>query len=249
MNVLIPGGSGGIGSATARAVALRGAWPIIGYCVNRTAAESIIRQIGCGDVLHLDFRGRCDLAGVTHRLIDAVVYCAGMASAHASLTVASDAEIDSLLAVHALGPLRMTLALAAAGQLRTAIFVLSTAALQHTGGPYALSKAAGLMVARQLQRELSATHTAVHGVAPGWTETAMASFVARTSGRDLADIRADHLDGRLLLPDEVGDLCADLAMADPMYPSGRLVCWDRRTSRTPRWLDLNPAPTEREMPA
>jgi hypothetical protein len=67
----------------------------------------------------------------------------------------------------------------------------------------------------------------------------MASAAAKASGRCLNEIRSGHLDDRILRPDEIGELCAELLFDTPARPGGHLVVWDRRDSRDPAWLGLD----------
>jgi NAD(P)-dependent dehydrogenase (short-subunit alcohol dehydrogenase family) len=239
MNVLVVGGSGGIGAAVVRACARRGLHPVVTYRTNQTGAETAVQETGCGETLYLDLlRSDIGLEGSLPQ-VEVVVHCAGIASTRRSLIESSDTEIAELLEVHALGPLRLTRALLMSGSpLRSAVFVLSTAVACGGGGPYALSKVAGLAVCKLLADEFRPRGIAVHAVAPGWTETEMAATAAARAGRTLADIRAGHLDGRLLQPDEVGEACVRLAVDLPPDSSAQLVWWDRRSSREPVWLAL-----------
>lgn len=244
MNILIVGGSGGIGAAVARACAPRGLQPIVAYRTNRRGAEAAVRLVGQGEVLCLDLlRGDFGLEGSLPR-VEAVIHCAGVASTRRSLLDSSNAEIADLLEAHALGPLRLTRALMTAGSpLRSAVFVLSTAVSCLGGGPYALSKAAGLAMCKLLAAELRPPGIAVHAVAPGWTETEMAATAAVRAGRTLADIRAGHLDGRLLSPEEVGEACVRLAVDLTPGTPAQLLWWDRRSSREAISLALDDALT------
>src|SRR5690242_8411303 len=124
--VLITGGSGGIGAATARACAARGAWPVIGYCADRLAAEAVVAQCRAGEILHLDLS--CDNFSVLDSTpeISQLVHCAGRLSSERSLLAASEADLHSLFDVHLFGPLKVTQRLIAAGSpLKHVLFVLS----------------------------------------------------------------------------------------------------------------------------
>ncbi len=238
--VLITGGSGGIGAAAVRACAARGAWPIAGYCAHRSGAEEAISKCGGGEILHVDLaRDDLGIAGALPR-VDRLVHCAGRLSTERSLLAASTDEVHALFEVHLFGPLRLTERLLAAGSpLKHVLFVLSSAAACRGSGPYALSKAAALAACKLLARELAPRGIQLTALVPGWTDTAMAAAAARASQRDMEKIKAQHLDGRILSADEVGELCAQLLFdAAPPTP-GRLVVWDRRDSREPVQLDFD----------
>lgn len=238
--VLITGGSGGIGAAVARACAARGAWPIVGYCGRRQAAVETVAQCAAGEILALDLK-REDL-GLAGPLPAAnkIVHCAGLHSPERSLLAASAADLQSLFAVHVFGPLRLTQALLAAGApLDHVLFVLSSAAGCRGSGPYALSKAAALAACKLLARELAPRGVRLTAVVPGWTDTPMAEAAARDAGRSLDEIRAQHLDGRILAADELGPWCAELLFDAPAQSPAELIVWDRRDAREPVRLDFD----------
>jgi NAD(P)-dependent dehydrogenase (short-subunit alcohol dehydrogenase family) len=239
--VLITGGSGGIGSAIARACAARGLWPIVAFARNQHAALDVVSECGAGETACIDLRDAdwnldmlCD--------VDSVVHCAGLYSHQRSLLGSDRREILDLLEVNALGPLRLTEALLKGGApLRHSVTVLSTAVSCRGGGPYALSKAASLAVCKLLACELAPRGIRVHAIVPGWTETSMAAAAASISGRTLDDVRADHPDKRLLEPDEIGRLAADLLLDSDAHDEGQLILWDLRDSREPVWTTLGNA--------
>lgn len=239
MRVLIVGGSGGIGSATALACARKNWWPIIGYHSNPLNAQHVLNQSGLGEIIFLNLLEEDCGAPNGLPVVDAVVHCAGAASQNDNLLDAPEDTLKKLLDLHALGPLRITRAVASGSpQLRTVIFILSSAAADRGGGPYTFSKLVGLSVCKLLAVELNGRGVCVHAVLPGWTETAMAMKAATLLGRSLADIRMGHIDGRLLEPSEVGTLCVDL-LAKCLGERGQLVWWDRRVSREPLFLRLD----------
>ncbi|HUY31672.1 MAG TPA: SDR family oxidoreductase [Pirellulales bacterium] len=237
--VLISGGSGGIGGAMALACAARGAWPLVGYCANERLARETVRRGGAGETVRIDLeREDLGLAGCLPAA-GAVVHCAGAYIGQRSLAQSSSAEVRRLLEINALGPLRLTQALLTqAPGLRHVVFVLSTAVACRGTGPYPLSKAAGLAVCKLLANELTPRGIRVDAIVPGWTDTEAARSIARATGRSLDEIRSQHLDGRILAPSEVGELCAQLLFDVSARPGGHLVVWDRRDARNPVWLGL-----------
>jgi NAD(P)-dependent dehydrogenase (short-subunit alcohol dehydrogenase family) len=235
--ILITGGSGGIGAAVAAACAARGAWPIVGYRDHETQANELVRRCGSGETLRIDLQS--DDLGLAAGLpeADAVVHCAGSYAAERSLLEADADELVRLLQVNALGPLRLTRALLAQRTgIRHVVFVLSTAVACRGTGPYALSKATALAVSRLLSVELSPLGVRVDSIVPGWTNTAMARAAAQATVGGLDNVCAAHLDGRILEPEEIGELAAELMFDAPARPGGHLVVWDRRDSRDPVWL-------------
>jgi 3-oxoacyl-[acyl-carrier protein] reductase len=238
--VLIAGGSGGIGGAVARACARRGAWPLVGFCGNEQGARQTVADCGRGETFSLDLRLDDFGRGGDLPQVDAVVHAAGAISERRTLLGSGDAEMLQLLAINAIGPLRLTRALLAAGSPLTQIlFVLSTAVACRGSGPYAVSKVAALAIAKLLAGELERSGARVHAVVPGWTETAMAGSAAEASGRDLDAIRALHPQGRILHPDEIGLLCARLLFEPPLCDASQVALWDRRIAPDPIWRGMD----------
>jgi NAD(P)-dependent dehydrogenase (short-subunit alcohol dehydrogenase family) len=126
-------------------------------------------------------------------------------------------------------------------RLRQIIFVLSSAIACRGAGPYALSKMAGLAVAKLLSVELAERQIVVDVVVPGWTETPMAELAARATGRTLADVRAEHPGNRILTPADIAELTAGLVFDRPAGQPSQFVVWDLRTSREPQRCDLKDA--------
>ena len=239
--VLITGGSGGIGSAVARACAAHDWWPIVGYSSDEQSANKTVDACGRGEALALNL---LDDHWDLDRLADvsAVVHCAGLYSTQRTLLGSNREETQRLLEVNALAPLRLTEALVErSAPLAQAVFLLSTAVSCRGGGPYALAKATALAGCKLLADELAPKGMRVHALVPGWTETPMAAAAAEASGRTIAAIRASHPDGRLLEPDEIGELVADLLSENPPRETGQLIVWDLRDSREPIWTTLNHA--------
>src|SRR5437763_731459 len=59
-DVLVVGGSGGIGSAICRLLAERGWRPVVGYAGHAEAAQTIARETG-GEILRLDLGSEADI--------------------------------------------------------------------------------------------------------------------------------------------------------------------------------------------
>lgn len=236
--VLITGASGGIGAAVARACAERGAWPIVGYCRGAERAAAVVKSCGRGEIFRLDLaQPDLGLAGDLPAA-DAVVHCAAAYAPRRTLLDCPAETLEHLLTVNATAPLRLTGMLGERQHLENAVFILSSAAFCRGGGPYALSKAAALAACRLLEGELAVRGGRVDAIVPGWTDTPLAQAAADAAGKSLATIAADHIQGRLLMPDELAALCAKLLFDMPPASRGQLVVWDRRDSAEPVWQPL-----------
>ena len=238
-HVLIVGGSGGIGSAIARECASAGAWPIVGYHSRADLAERVVLECDRGEIVHVDLRNREFQQAQRLRRVDTVVYAAGLYLPRRDLLTATDDELELSIDVNMLGPIRLIRALLEEGhQVRDVIFILSTASFGRGGGPYALSKVGELGLCRLLFNELTPRGTRVNAIAPGWTDTPMAARAAAAVGLTLDEVRARHIGRRILMPNQIGELCGKLLFQKSCEVSGRLAIWDRRDSPDPVWLRL-----------
>jgi 3-oxoacyl-[acyl-carrier protein] reductase len=185
--VLVTGASGGIGSATARALAAEGARVAVHYHSNREAAEWLAAQIG-GVALPADLRDEAQ----ADALVPAAVSALGRLDAcvaNAGVWPADDVPLASL----SLDRWRATL-----DANLTATFLTARAYLRHveatgagslvlvgsTAGrfgeaghaDYAAAKAAigqGLLLSLKNEIVRSAPRGRVNAVAPGWTVSPM----------------------------------------------------------------------------
>ncbi|HEV3339719.1 MAG TPA: SDR family oxidoreductase [Pirellulales bacterium] len=241
---MISGGSGGIGGAIARQCAAKGAWPIVGYLRHQDRANEVVRRCGRGKTCRIDLRDRVlDVPAA-----DAVVHCAAAYSPAQSLLDSSDELVAELLEVNLLGPLRLSRAAVAAGELKRIVFVLSSASFCRGTGPYALSKGAELALCRLLANELAPRGVRVDAIVPGWTDTPMARQAAVARGSDLAEVARQHPQGRILHADDVGRLCASLLFEHADEPPGNLIVWDLRDGPEPVWHPLEDGYTRSAHP-
>jgi 3-oxoacyl-[acyl-carrier protein] reductase len=185
--ILITGASGGIGSATARALAAEGARVGVHYHASRAAAEALAEELG-GVALQADLRDEAQADALVPRAVealgrlDACVANAGtwdpedVPLAHMSLARWRDTIESNLTATFltARGYLRHVEA-AKAGSL---VLVGSTAGIFGEAGhaDYSSAKAAmtgGLLLSLKNEVVRTAPLARVNLVAPGWTVSPM----------------------------------------------------------------------------
>lgn len=239
--VVIYGGTGGIGAATARALRARGI-PL--HLAARDAARlaETAEALGettvtAGDVTDPDFFGRvsqeagAELAGL--------VYAVGTINLRplARLT-AADAETD--FRINALGAFLAVQATASAlkagaGEAGAGVVLFSTVAVAQ-GFPahasVAMAKGAVEGLALSLAAEMS-PQVRVNVVAPSLTRTPLAAAI--TSNETLASgIAAMHALQRLGTPDDIGALAAFLVSEEAGWITGQIIGADggRSTLRT-----------------
>ena len=114
--VLVSGGSGGIGSATGKALAQAGFRPIVAYAKNRAGAEATARTVG-GTSLALDLSDDASIESAVERVttiglpLAGVVLAASPAPVVAPFGKITAADMEAQWRVNVLGPQRLLAAL------------------------------------------------------------------------------------------------------------------------------------------
>ncbi len=185
---LVSGGSGGIGGAVCERLAQRGLTPVVGYCSNRRAAESMAARTG-GAVLELDLTSKTSIATVCTELAARESNLAGLVLAGSPPPTSgpfgkiTDEDMMRQWQVNVMGPqlllaglvrhcFRKTKRGSVVGVLTRAMGTgIGTAASNM--GAYVISKYGLAGVLAALAAEYSWLR--VRSVSPGYTETPMLS--------------------------------------------------------------------------
>ena len=217
---LVTGASRGIGRGIALALARAGADVAVNYTRDADAAAATVAEIEA-----LGRKAKAYQASVTDEDACAAMIAdiesdfgpmsilinnAGIASRGRTVADTDPAELERVIATHALGPHRVSrLALP---QLRThkrsdIIVISSVATLSHSanGAPYNMGKAAGEALALTLAKEEMANGIRVNIVSPSLTVSDMGDKLARaiTGQDDIHHLDAKFPFGRVSLPDDV----------------------------------------------
>ena len=229
---LVTGGGRGIGRAISLGLAADGCDVAVNYRRDRDAAEEVVAEIEATGRRAAAYGASVDDGEATDAMVEQVVddlgpigvlvNNAGIASRGQSVADTDPAELQRVVAIHALGPHRICQAVLPS--MRTLdrgdiVFISSVATLHHAshGGPYSMGKAAMESLALTLAKEERGNGIHVNIVAPGLVDTTMGQkLVKATAGVD--DIRT--LDrhspfGRVCQPEDVAAavrwFCSDAA--------------------------------------
>lgn len=235
---LVTGASRGIGRGIALALAKAGADVAVNYTRDGEAAAETVAAI-----IALGRKAKAYQASVADEEASAAMVAAieadfgplsilinnaGVASRGRAVADTDAAEVEKLLAIHAIGPHRLSrLALP---QLRQhdrsdIIIISSVATLSHgaNGAPYNMGKAAGEALALTLAKEEVKNGVRVNIVAPSLTVSDMGERLARalTGNDDIHHLDAQFPFGRVSTPDDVAAAVLWLVSDANPYCSGQ----------------------------
>ncbi|WP_432769697.1 MAG: SDR family oxidoreductase [Sphingopyxis sp.] len=217
---LVTGASRGIGRGIALALAKAGADIAVNYTRDADAAADTVAAIGA-----LGRKARVYQASVTDEdacaamvaaieadfgSLSILINNAGIASRGKTVADTDAAEVERLLAVHAVGAHRLSrlcLPLLRRHARSDIIVISSIATLHHAanGAPYNMAKAAGEALAITLAKEEMQHGVRVNIVAPSLTVSDMGSKLSRaiTGQDDIHHLDAKFPFGRVPTPDDV----------------------------------------------
>jgi 3-oxoacyl-[acyl-carrier protein] reductase len=235
---LVTGASRGIGRGIALALAEAGADVAVNYTRDGDAAAETVAAVRA-----IGRRAEAYQASVTDEAACAAMIAdiardlgglsilinnAGIASKGRSVADTDPAELERVIAVHALGPHRLSrLCLPLLRQhARSDIVVISSVATLHhvaNGAPYNMGKAAGEALALTLAKEEMRHGVRVNIVAPALTVSDMGERLARavTGEGDIHHLDAKFPFGRVPLPADVAAAVVWLVSDANPYCSGQ----------------------------
>ncbi|MDX2210375.1 MAG: SDR family oxidoreductase [Sphingopyxis sp.] len=235
---LVTGASRGIGRGIALALAEAGANVAVNYTRDADAAAETVAMVRA-----LGRRAEAYQASVTDEdactaMVDAIardfgglsilINNAGIASRGRAVADTDPAELERVMAVHALGPhrlARLCLPLLRQHPRSDIIIISSVATLHHApnGAPYNMGKAAGEALALTLAKEEMKHGVRVNIVAPALTVSDMGERLARavTGEADIHHLDAKFPFGRVPLPSDVAAAVVWLVSDANPYCSGQ----------------------------
>ena len=231
-DVLVTGGSGGIGSAITRALAARGFAVTLTYRAAAARAQALAAELPNARTLACDLAAR-DQVEVLAKQIEArdtplygLVHNAGMTYDSLAATVDQDTA-ERLMQVNLWALTRLVRAavrgMTAARQGRIVVIGSLTAMRGSRGNAiYAASKAAQLGYVRTLVGEVAKRGVTVNYVAPGFVDTEMLAPYADHKAKLEAQIPA----GRFGRPEEVAACVGFLLSPEAAYVNGATLTVD-----------------------
>lgn len=236
---LITGGGRGIGEATCRLLACRGA-AIAAADLDREPADAVAGAIQAGGgralALTCDVTNRDQVEGVVQRTVDEfgrldiLVACAGILRDNLLFKM-SDDDWDAVIATHLRGAFLAARAAQkhmVAQQYGKMVFLSSTSALGNRGqANYATAKAGLQGFARTLAIELGPFNINVNAVAPGFVETRMTRATAERVGVDYEAFKAQRAAEtplrRVGLPIDIANVIAFLVSDESSFVTGQTI--------------------------
>jgi NAD(P)-dependent dehydrogenase (short-subunit alcohol dehydrogenase family) len=237
VNILVTGGSRGIGRAIALGLAARGAKIALHYRDNRAAAEAALAALPgsghaifpaeIGDAAEVD--GLWEAVSAQFGRVDVLVNNAAVYEQHPPLETAPAEwrrSWERTLAINLLGPASLSLlaaqAMAAAGGGRIVNISSRGAFRGEPHAPaYGASKAGLNSMSQSLAQALASHQVYVYCLAPGWTATEMAA--PHLAGPRAEEILAQHPIGRVVQPEEVASAAVFCALDAPASMTGSII--------------------------
>ncbi|MGH2937949.1 MAG: SDR family NAD(P)-dependent oxidoreductase [Solirubrobacterales bacterium] len=247
---LVTGASRGIGRGIALELAAAGAELVVNYRRDEEAAAEVVAEITAAGTRAVAVRASVGeleevdqlAARATAELgsIDLLVLNAGIASRGNDIAATDPAELQRVVATHALGAHRLTQLLLPAMRAapRADVIAISSSELGSMaagGGPYNMAKAALEAMVLTLAHEEATNGIRANIVAPGLVVTDMGSRLvkAKLGLDDISELDSGQPFGRLCRPADIGRAVRFLASDGAAMVTGQRLVVDGGADASP----------------
>ncbi len=226
---LVTGAGGGIGAATARALADAGYRALLTYRSKQAEAEALARELG-GAAYPLELRDAAATKALAatlegeHGGVDVLVHNAGLIR-DSLLAFLPEKDWDEVVEVNLRGPFVLTKALLRGMLKRRWGRVIAIASASGVGGQrgqthYSAAKAGLIGFTKALAKEVASYSITANAIAPGFIDTEILSGLAPAK---LAEYIEEVPVGRLGRPEEVAAAVVFLASEAAGYITGQVL--------------------------
>ncbi|MEU0544353.1 SDR family oxidoreductase [Nocardia sp. NPDC005978] len=237
---LVTGGSRGIGRAIALALAADGTDVVVNYRADAAAAAETVAAVRALERRAIAIQASVDSVEDDERMvdqaldefgrIDILVNNAGIASRGRFVADTDPAELQRVLATHALGAHHVSRLVLPAMRTQARgdiVMISSVATLANApgGAPYNMAKAALEALAFTLAQEENRYGIRVNVVAPGLVDTDMGRRLVKavTGGGDIRALDESSPFGRVCRPEDIANMVRFLVSENGEYISGQKV--------------------------
>lgn len=222
---LVTGGSGGIGQAICRQLALSGYYVYVAYANSQEKAEDLAFTIS-GEAVKLDVSSHDDILNAAEKIcpLDLLVNNAGVSEIELFTHISEDKR-RSIMEINLIGAMECARAFLPEMIRRKSGCIINISSMWGQVGAscevdYSASKAGLIGFTKALAKEAAPSGTRVNCVSPGFILTEMNS---RFSAEELKDIREEIPLGIFGEPRHVADAVAFLASTQAEYITGQVL--------------------------
>ncbi len=233
-NVLVTGGSRGIGRSIALTLAKEGANVIINYTSNDDRAESVVKEIESFSVRGLAVKANISKASQVDKMmatirekfdgIDILINNAGITKDSLFVRMKED-DWDQVMEVNLKGVFLSTKAVTRQMiRQKYGRIINMSSVVGVVGNPgqanYCASKAGLIGFTKSLAKELAGKNITVNAIAPGFIETDMTKVLSDSVKESMVDAIPM---GRYGKPEDIANLVAFLASDKAAYITGQVI--------------------------
>ncbi|KAI1321963.1 NAD(P)-binding protein [Xylariaceae sp. FL0255] len=231
--VIITGGTKGIGLAVAKRVSAAGAYVVINYGRDSSAADAAVASLPANRALAVQadagspaaMKDLVAQAKSKFGRVDVVIANAGIMQLR-PLEALTEADFDTSFNLNVKGPLFLTQAAASEMEAGGRIIFISTGVARSSAvvpayALYASTKGAVEQLTRTLSKDLGKRGITVNAVAPGPCDTEL--FRNGKTEQMIQGIAAASPFNRIGKPDEVAEVIAFVAGPESSWVSGQII--------------------------